>query len=285
METSDPKAQKKTRGKPKKTKQEETDNLVIEDEAKEEVKDEGAKDEIKEEKEEKEEITTETKAETKKEIETKKEDAKEEAKEEETPPIKEALIQIAELESIVDGFIKIVEQDNAPKELDLKSQAKPTSESENIFEIKSLLNLLIIISARPEMQKKYELNPELVKILSSILQSHPEFFSKIEDSFKKIVEDNKIDSSDVPELMNLFSNVYELLVVLKLKKNTIELSDICGDIIKLVFNIMIAEKLIHLGTDDGKSTTDCFNALVDSSISLIKLSNTSAVIKECCVIC
>jgi len=278
METSDPKAQKKPRGKPKKAKQEETENLVIEDEAKEEVKDEEAKDEIKEEKEE---ITTETKAETKKEIETKKEDAKEE----ETQPIKEALIQIAELESIVDGFIKIVEQDNASKELDLKSEAKPTSEFENTFQIKSLLNLLIIISARPEMQKKYELNPELVKILSSILQSHPEFFSKIEDSFKKIVEDNKIDSSDVPELMNLFSNVYELLVVLKLKKNTIELSDICGDIVKLVFNIMIAEKLIHLGTDDGKSTTDCFNALVDSSISLIKLSKTSALIKECCVIC
>ena len=221
----------------------------------------------------------EIKAETKKETETKKE----EAKEEETRPIKEALIQIAELESIVDGFIKIVEESNVSTEL--KSETKPSPEFENVFEIKSLLNLLIIISARPEMQKKYELNSELVKILSSILQSHPEFFSKIEDSFKKIVEDNKIDSSDVPELMNLFSNVYELLVVLKLKKNTIELSDICGDIIKLVFNIMIAEKLIHLGTDDGKSTTDCFNALVDSSISLIKLSKTSALIKECCVIC
>ena len=47
METSDPKAQKKPRGKPKKAKQEETDNLVIEDEAKEESKEE-AKEEAKE---------------------------------------------------------------------------------------------------------------------------------------------------------------------------------------------------------------------------------------------
>ena len=277
METSDPKPQKKTRGKPKKAKQEETDNLVIEDEAKEEevkeeevkeeeVKEEEVKEEIKDVKEEikdvKEEIKGKAEAKKEKETETKKEEAKEE-----TQPIKEALIQITELDLVSE------------------SQAKPTPEFENIFEIKSLLNLLIIISARPEMQKKYELNQELVKIISSILQSHPEFFSKIEDSFKKIVEDNKIDSNDVPELMNLFSNVYELLVVLKLKKNTIELSDICGDIIKLVFNIMISEKLIQLGTDDGKSTTDCFNALVDSSISLIKLSKTSVLSKACCVIC
>lgn len=263
METSDPKAQKKTRGKPKKAKQEETDNLVIEDESKDEAKEEEVKEEeIKEEEIKEEEIKVEIKAETKKEAQPIKEEAKEEVQ-----PIKEALIQITELK------------------LSLESEAKPTSEFENIFEIKSLLNLLIIISARPEMQKKYELNQELVKILSSILQSHPEFFSKIEESFKKIVEDNKIDSSDVPELMNLFSNVYELLVVLKLKKNTIELSDICGDIIKLIFNIMISEKLIKFGADESKTTTECFNALVDSSISLIKLSKTSALIKACCVIC
>ena len=151
--------------------------------------------------------------------------------------------------------------------------------------MKSLLNLLILISVRPELQSKYELNPEIVKIITLILQGNSAFFAKIEDSFKKIVADNKIDADDVPELMSLFSNVYEVLSALKLKKKTIELSNVCGDIIKLIFNIMLTEKLLTFEGESVKNTTECFNALVDSSTSLIKLSKTMKFSAKCCVIC
>ena len=107
----------------------------------------------------------------------------------------------------------------------------------------------------------------------------------IENSFKQIVSDNKIDSDDVPELMNIFSNMYEVLSALKLKKKTIELSNTCGELIKLIFNIMLTEKIINFEGESVKAKVDCFNALVDSSISLIKLSKTIKNNGNCCVIC
>jgi hypothetical protein len=156
----------------------------------------------------------------------------------------------------------------------------------NTHDIKSLLNFLIIISIRKDMQKKYGLTTELVKVLQLIIQKNLPFFFKIEDSFKKIVEDNKIDSDDVPELMNLFSETYELLFSLKFKTNTIELSDICGDLIKLAFNIMLTEDLIIFESSTQELTKTTFNALVDSSTSLIKLSKTMKIsASKCCIIC
>ena len=152
------------------------------------------------------------------------------------------------------------------------------------LEIKSLLNLLIIISVRPDMQEKYGLTPELVKILQLIIQKNSSFFFKIEESFKKIVEDNKIDSQDVPELMSLFSNVYELTFSLKLNISTIDLSNICGELIKLTFKIMIEEGLIFFDFSSKELTRTTFNSLVDSSVSLIKLSNTVKFSNKCCVI-
>ena len=150
------------------------------------------------------------------------------------------------------------------------------------LEIKSLLNLLIIISVRQDMQEKYRLTPELVKILQLIIQTNSVFFFKIEESFKKILEDNKIDSDDVPELMSLFSAVYELVFSLKLAASTIDISNICGELIKLTFNIMLAESIIIFESSGSEETLKTFNALVDSSISLIKLSKTIKFSNRCC---
>jgi len=147
------------------------------------------------------------------------------------------------------------------------------------------LNLLIIISVRQELQEKYNLDPEIVNLLKLILQSNPNFFFRIEESFKKILEDNQIDSNDVPELMALFSSMYELLVSLKSKKDSIGLSNVCGDIIKLTFNIMISEGLINVDSSSSELMVNTFKSLVDSSISLINLTKVVKLSYKCCIIC
>jgi len=274
----DPKPQKKPRGKAKKTKQEEIEiapeNVVIDDIPAEipaaEPKEEEPKEELEEEP---------------KEQEPKEQEPKEELKEEQKS---DSTKTVEELEAVIDQFSKLLDSESQSVtnlSEPILSESVEKQEFENIFEMKSLLNLMIITSVRPEMQQKYDLNPEMVKVISLILQNNSQFFTKIEDSFKKIVADNKIDADDVPELMSLFSNMYEVLSALKLKKKTVELSNTCGDIIKLVFNIMLTEKLLTFEGESVKSTTECFNALVDSSTSLIKLSKTMKFSAKCCVIC
>jgi len=264
------KPQKKPRGKAKKTKPEEIEiapeNVIIDDIPSEIPAAESKEEEVNPESKE-EEVSPESKEEV-------KEDPKEE-------PILETIKKVEELESVIDEFIKLVDSEE-PVITKCDSKPEVKYEFENIFEMKSLLNLMIIISVRPEMQKKYELNSEMIQIISLMLQNHSSLFTVIEYSFKKIVADNKIDADDVPELMSLFSNIYEVLSALKLKKKTVELSNACGNIIKLVFNIMLTEHLILFEGESVKNTTECFNGLVDSSTSLIKLSKTVKLRGKCC---
>lgn len=180
---------------------------------------------------------------------------------------------IEEIKETVETIIEETVETVIEEAKEIVEEIKETVVNKTL-EIKSLLNLLIIISVRQDMQEKYRLTPELVKILQQIIQTNSVFFFKIEESFKKILEDNKIDSDDVPELMSLFSAIYELLFSLKLKTTTIDISNICGDLIKLTFNIMLAENIIMFESSGSEETLKIFNALVDSSISLIKLSKT-----------
>lgn len=305
MET-DPKPQKRGR-KPKTVKTEEpvsTENVVMEEKHDTQEKEQdGLKDEIPDSNEETaidefiEEINNEIENPSE-EIKDAIEEIIEEVKDmlstiEETDPaievvnkreevvVQEVIEEIAVVEAIEEAVIEeikevfeIATEEIVEKTLEVVEEMKETVVNKTL-EIKSLLNLLIIISVRPDMQEKYNLNQELVKTLQLIIQTNSAFFFKIEESFKRILDDNKIDSNDVPELMTLFSSVYELIFSLKLTVNTIEMSNICGELIKLTFNIMLTEGLIIFETSSGnEETLKIFNALVDSSTSLIKLSKT-----------
>jgi hypothetical protein len=194
----------------------------------------------------------------------------------------EVIKEIKELvETVIEETVEIITEDAREKVIEATETVIEQVVNKTL-EIKSLLNLLIIISVRQDMQEKYGLTPELVKILQLIIQTNSAFFFKIENSFKKILEDNKIDSDDVPELMSLFSAVYELLFSLKLTASTIDISNICGELIKLTFNIMLAESIITFESSGSEETLKIFNALVDSSISLIKLSKTIKFSNKCC---
>ena len=200
----------------------------------------------------------------------------EEEQEEEDEPVKEPEpVKPVELVK-ADEPVELVKEEPVKEEPVKADEVKPT------LEIKSLLNLLIIISVREEMQRKYDLTPELIKVLTLVLQTAPNFFFKIEESFKKIVADNKIDSDDVPELMTLFSTMYELMASLKSQKDSIQLSNVCGDLIKLTFNILLTEGLIVFDALTQEWTKTTFNTIVDSSVSLIKLSKTMKLSKKCC---
>jgi hypothetical protein len=299
---NDPKVQKRGR-KPKTVKSEEpisTENVIVEEKHEKEIEPQSLVDEIPEANEENaiadfiEKINHEIENPSE-EMKNTIEEILEEVKEmistiEETKEVAESAIEVFENgEEVIEEIKKaVVEEITEVVETVTKETVETVEKAieqvvNKTLEIKSLLNLLIIISIRPDMQEKYGLNQELVKTLQLIIQTNSAFFFKIEESFKRILEDNKIDSNDVPELMALFSSVYELLFSLKLTGNTIEMSNICGELIKLTFNIMLTESLIIFETASGNDETlKIFNSLVDSSISLIKLSKTVKFNSKCC---
>ena len=267
----------------KKLVEEKEESNIIVEEVKEEVEIEVEVEEVQDKIEEVKAKVEEVKAKVE-EVQNKIEDKIEEAK------VEQNII----IDTIVDTIIELVEIPSANESIvqslalvDESLQIIKTIENEKdkVFEIKSLLNLLILFTVRDEMQDKYgvKLDPHIIDIISTIIKKHPAHFSSIEKSFKKIISDNKIDSSDVPELMELLSGIYKIINELDLNNYELSPSEICGKIIKLIFNIMITEKFIEI--DNTQEMVKTFNALVDSSVMLIALSGYGGKIKSklgCC---
>jgi hypothetical protein len=148
---------------------------------------------------------------------------------------------------------------------------------ENMLKIKSLLNLLILITVRTDLHDRYDIksNLELIEIITIIIKKNPTQIAKIEECFINIMKDGKIDSSDIPYIMELLSTMYKAITDINLTNIKTSVSEISGQVIKLIFNIMITEKFINL--DNGLDMMTSFNTLVDSSVMLISLSKYNTV--------
>lgn len=143
---------------------------------------------------------------------------------------------------------------------------------ENTIKIKSLINLLILITFKTDLQDKYDIksNLEIIEIIRTIIKNNPTQISKIEECFINIMKDGKIDSSDIPYIMELLSTLYKSISDINLTTIKTSISEISGQVIKLIFNIIVTEKFIE--SDNGLDMITSFNALVDSSVMLISLS-------------
>ena len=199
------------------------------------------------------------------EIQEKIEEVKENIVEEIQEKIEEVKEKIEEIQE------KIVEEIQEIKE---KIEEKI---EENTIKIKSLINLLILITFKTDLQDKYDIksNLEIIEIIRTIIKNNPTQISKIEECFINIMKDGKIDSSDIPYIMELLSTLYKSISDINLTTIKTSVSEISGQVIKLIFNIMITEKFIE--TDTGLDMITTFNTLVDSSVMLISLSKYNTV--------
>ena len=188
---------------------------------------------------------------------------------EEIQEIKEKMEEVKEkIEEIQEKIVEEIQE--------IKEKIEEKIE-ENIIKIKSLINLLILITFKTDLQDKYDIksNLEIIEIIRTIIKNNPTQISKIEECFINIMKDGKIDSSDIPYIMELLSTLYKSISDINLTTIKTSVSEISGQVIKLIFNIMITEKFIE--TDNGLDMITSFNALVDSSVMLISLSKYNTV--------
>jgi DNA repair exonuclease SbcCD ATPase subunit len=183
---------------------------------------------------------------------------------EEIQEIKEKMEEVKEkIEEIQEKIVEEIQE--------IKEKIEEKIE-ENIIKIKSLINLLILITFKTDLQDKYDIksNLEIIEIIRTIIKNNPTQISKIEECFINIMKDGKIDSSDIPYIMELLSTLYKSISDINLTTIKTSLSEISGQVIKLIFNIIVTEKFIEM--DNGLDMITSFNALVDSSVMLISLS-------------
>ena len=143
-----------------------------------------------------------------------------------------------------------------------------------------LLHLTIIDLLKNAIQNtdntiSIQLDDKTKNIIMKLVETNPSIFSDIVCNIFNIIQDNKIDTKDIPNLMALLHKIYEMIYKSKqIKLNKSELAISCGIIIKFIIHMLVDEGHIKI-TEERKS--DFFaemDNLIDMSVSLIQLSKS-----------
>ena len=146
----------------------------------------------------------------------------------------------------------------------------PDSDDELVNDVKTLSQYVTLILTVTDVENKYSLtiDSKLKSILTTLLSTGT-YFDKIEQTFKDIVQDNKIDANDVPKIMILLVDLYTTLKNAKITFN----KELCGEVLKTVFTVIIKEKLIPV-TDKEKELIRCIYDIIESSVQLAQMSDS-----------
>lgn len=152
-------------------------------------------------------------------------------------------------------------------ETDFSLKGDSNSETDVIQDLITLSDLVALLIAQDDKMKQYHLHiTHEAKIILSKLLSVDSFLDEVEEIMNDIVHDNKIDVKDVPKIMLLLTELYKMLKHIEgLKFN----EKLCGEVVKVLFNIALKEKLIPVAEQDIE-LLKCLYEIVDTSIVLMQ---------------
>ena len=131
-------------------------------------------------------------------------------------------------------------------------------------DVKTLSHCITVLLMSTDVADKYSLiiDDKTRSILNTLFENE-NYFDTIEDLFKRIIKDDKIDANDVPLIMTL---LVELYIILKNKKPQYTLVN-CGEVLKLIFTVIIKEKLVPIN-DKELELLRCLYNIIEMSVHL-----------------
>ena len=123
----------------------------------------------------------------------------------------------------------------------------------------------ILLQEADNINGNIKLTPEIKKYFLFLCKETPSLFGIVEESLKKIILDDKIDAKDIPDLINVVSNIYNII---KHKENKPNI-----DIYDLIKTLIHLSLFVYIETNKVKNLEllDSLMKIVDMSIDLIKI--------------
>ena len=145
---------------------------------------------------------------------------------------------------------------------------KNSTEKEEQIIIKTFLNLFESFITKEENNlHKYsvKLTPDIQKYFLLLCKETPDLFGSLEESLKKIIQDNLINTKDIPEILIVVSKVYQ---VINEKKPILDLNpyELLKTLLQLAFIVYIDNNKV-----ENPQLLDDLLKIIEASINLIKL--------------
>jgi len=144
---------------------------------------------------------------------------------------------------------------------------------------RTLLQKIETILASYELQEKYstKVTPQSLFVIAELVKVKPEYFRMVESTLIRNINNDKIESHDVPYIIAIISQLYNLLLILDMNniKNNETTIDTCSNILKFIFSVSIRESLVQIDHDTNATLLLlCFDNIVDACIKLLKIGTT-----------
>jgi hypothetical protein len=116
-----------------------------------------------------------------------------------------------------------------------------------------------------------------IVVIKRIMKTNPEFFLSIEEIVKRSIEKNKIESSDIHNIISIITNFYNILIVMNkilvgansgIKENANLTCIMIGFILKFFFRICIQDNTTPF---DSNMLIIEFNNIINGCIKLLEL--------------
>ena len=177
------------------------------------------------------------------------------------------LNEVHESDKLVDEQTQLLEEKEEEKTEEVKEEHK---DSDLVEDAKTLSSLVSFLLSKEETDTMSLTISSEVKIVLCELLSNDKFYDDVEQLLKDIVHDDKIDAQDVPKLMVLCVRLYEIL-----RSTTIVFDvELCGAVLKTLFDLAIREKIVPIDTEDLK-LVNCLFDIVDTSVRLLETQTTN----------
>jgi hypothetical protein len=95
----------------------------------------------------------------------------------------------------------------------------------------------------------------------------------VESTLVRNISANKIKAEDVPYIISIISQLYNLLLLVRYDdiKSNEPLIDTCSNILKFLFSVSLRENLVHMDSEtDTVLLLLCFDNIIDSCMKLLK---------------
>ena len=89
-------------------------------------------------------------------------------------------------------------------------------------------------------KKEIDISPKVILMIQRLLSHDKVNLGKVEDLFKKITEDKKINAKDIPELVEIIKELYKFFKQLFLRKISAE---DCATILKVILFLLVSYRL------------------------------------------
>jgi hypothetical protein len=147
-------------------------------------------------------------------------------------------------------------------------EGNSTEVSNTVQEVNPIITILTNLLSNDEAMKNIGivLNQQEIDVLKSIIKSNLSLITDIQACLSKILLDNNINLSDLPELLSIQKKYIDVINNIKnINKNNIP--QIASDIIKFLIRALIKENILVISNSDEFLIN--FDKLIDSVTELI----------------